>query len=292
MDEIATLYKAPEGYAAAKVNYENMLNKIAVPYELRTVETRFGPTQVIVAGPESGPPVVLLHGWSVNAPGCWWPHINVLAKTYRIYAPDVIGQPGQSAPVQPPTGGTGYPQWLSDVMDGLNVAEADFVGISFGGWLILKFSTFAPRRIKKAVLMGPAGFVNFSLATFNKLMFYAPLQNRERTRKFLKVIGAPAWKVQEEVIDDFKVTIKYFKFPRLVTYLPGRLSDEELSQLTAPTLLLVGQYDSIFKPQPLIERAKQILPNLKDIQVIPDAGHMLPYEQPEIVNRALLNFLA
>jgi pimeloyl-ACP methyl ester carboxylesterase len=81
-------------------HYDTTLQGMAIPYETRYVETYFGPTHVVISGKEKGRPVVLWHGQNANAAS--WAHwIPALASTYRIYAVDVIGGMGKSAPSRP-----------------------------------------------------------------------------------------------------------------------------------------------------------------------------------------------
>jgi pimeloyl-ACP methyl ester carboxylesterase len=284
------MYKSPEGYRAFLALYDRTLQKLKAPYQIKAVPTRYGETQVLVTGPQDAPPLVLVHGWSVNGPNCWIPQINALAGTYRLYVPDVPGQPGKSVPVSLSARGYQYPAWFCDMLDGLKVQQASFAGISFGGWLIFKLATLAPERIKRAALLAPAGLVNFSPVTFNRIVPYSLFPNRENTIRFLKVISGPGWQPPEEVIEHFYIVLKYFKPTRNIMNLPAKLSDGDLRKLTAPTLLINGTHDSIFKAQPSVERAQKVLPNLVGVQPVAGAGHLLPYEQPEKINQLLLNF--
>jgi len=70
------------------------------------------------------------------------------------------------------------------------------------------------------------------------------------------------------------------------------LSDEELvEKIEAPNLLLIGDKEYILgSPTSAIERAGRLLPNL-EADIIPDAGHLLSLDQPELVTARILEFL-
>lgn len=285
MADNAALYKSAEGYALAMKTYDKALGQLSVPYEIKQVNTRFGETQVIAAGPESGVPIVMLHGWDNNATD-WVAQINALGQTYRVYAPDTIGQTGKSAPTRPSTKDASYGEWLLDVVDALKLEQAHFVGVSGGAWLLLKFATVAAARIKKAVLISPAGFTSISLPTIAKMSVSLLFAGRKSTEQILQTLSAPHWQPPEIVVEEISILLKHFKSQAV----PPPLTDEELRQLTAPTLLLMGQYEALFKPSVVVARARQVLPDLITAQIIPDAGHILPYEQPDLLNLTLQEF--
>jgi soluble epoxide hydrolase / lipid-phosphate phosphatase len=59
--------------------------------ERRTATTGEGPVSYLDAGPATGPPVVLVHGWPATAL-TWTPQITALAAAgYRVIAPDMRG---------------------------------------------------------------------------------------------------------------------------------------------------------------------------------------------------------
>lgn len=64
---------------------------------------------------------------------------------------------------------------------------------------------------------------------------------------------------------------------------------EAMRQAQLPTLLVVGAEDVITPPS-CLEAAEGIIPNAKLLEV-PLAGHLVPLEQPDVFNRAVLEFL-
>jgi len=285
------MYRALEGYRRSMALYDHMLSLVTVPYETCYVETRFGTTHVLRAGPRQASPVFLLHGMNANAV-TWLPQINALAQRYCVYAADMPGGMGKSAPTRIPRTGSGYADWLTDVMDGLTVDKGSFIGVSFGSWLALKLATVASPRMISAILLSSAGFVPQSNRPLLKmlprflLMPFVPMERR--ARMFLEVMGAPGYQPTPEDIEMFGLFLTYVKYDQRA---PDPQTDEELACLTCPTALFYGEHEAAFDKEPAIQRARKMLPNLVRVEVVPGVGHGMTGEDIPRVNALLLAFL-
>jgi pimeloyl-ACP methyl ester carboxylesterase len=60
-----------------------------------------------------------------------------------------------------------------------------------------------------------------------------------------------------------------------------------LERLTVPTLVIAGERDRLTPPSHA-RRIAEALPNLADLIILPDTGHMGPLERPDEVGEALL----
>ena len=87
----------------------------------------------------------------------WRHQIPALAKHFRVYALDTVGQPGKSAPNPLSYLNDEYWQWLTDIIDALHIEKAHFMGISTGAWKIIRMAISAPERVGKVVLLSPMG---------------------------------------------------------------------------------------------------------------------------------------
>jgi pimeloyl-ACP methyl ester carboxylesterase len=291
MPDSSTLYRSPQAYAEVMAHYDAALERLPVPYESLMVPTRFGETHVLVMGNSDAPAVVLLHGLVADALAMRTMFAD-FARTYRVYAPDAIGYSGKSAPTRPEF--DGYAEWLLELFDALHLQQARLVGISFGGWLSLKFSSLAPQRVAHLALMSSAGFVAVSPFTLLKLLpvylpATIPFAGHGSARRFVRFCSAPAWQPDAETFQAIYLLLKGFKAPR---EFPPRLTDDDLSRISAPTLLLMGQYERFFKAEPTIARARALLPNLSAAEILPGVGHMMNLENPELVNARILRFLS
>jgi pimeloyl-ACP methyl ester carboxylesterase len=282
-----SLYRSPEGYAAVMAAYRASLERLRYPLQERMLPTRFGETHVVGTGPEQGRAVVLLHGWNTNAGG-WWPQINALAHRYRLYAPDTIGQAGRSAPTRPSTRGPAYGEWLADVLDALELAQANLVGSSGGAWLILKLAGHAPDRIRAAALLSPAGIAPVRPAFALRAAAIGWLSPHQDTAlRLARLTTPPPLPLDEDHLRADAGYTLHFKGQLPPPALPART----LRRLSAPTLLLVGQHEAVFNPARVMDRARREIPGLVAAEVVPGAGHDMTYDQPEWVNQRIDQFL-
>ena len=95
-----TIYKTPASQRQVEEQYKQFLQLWPTPNEQFHVPTSQGETFVIACGDERKPPLLLLHGALVNS-AMWLGDIALWAKSFRIYAVDIIGEPGLSAPSRP-----------------------------------------------------------------------------------------------------------------------------------------------------------------------------------------------
>ncbi len=140
----SSLYGSHEGYQKVIAHYDRTMDRMGVPYESKYVDTRYGPTHIVVCGNEEGKRVVLWHGQNANAT-TWAKWIPALAPSYHLYAVDTIGGMGKSAAVRLNRKGSAYGEWATDVVKGMNLQKANMIGASNGGWLILSWGAW-PRR--------------------------------------------------------------------------------------------------------------------------------------------------
>ena len=114
------------------------------------------------------PPALFIHGSGpgVSAWANWRLVLPRLAAERRVIAPDMLGFGYTERPS--PAGQSGaytMDAWVRqaiDLLDALDVAQADLVGNSFGGALALALAIRHPERVRRLVLMGSVG-VPFAL---------------------------------------------------------------------------------------------------------------------------------
>jgi hypothetical protein len=123
----SSLYKSPEGYQAVMAHYDAAFDRMGLPYQVRYVETRSGPTHAVVCGHDNGRDLVLWHGLNANST-TWVKWMHTLAPDYHLYAIDTIGGLGKSAPSRPPRKGTAYGQSAAEALEGLGLERANMMG--------------------------------------------------------------------------------------------------------------------------------------------------------------------
>ncbi len=122
-----SIYKSLAGQKAIMDLYDSMLARWPVPHESIYLPTRHGDTFVIASGPESAPPLALIHGAGSNSM-TWAGDIAEYSIKYRTYAVDLPGEPGKSAPNRLAWDGPAFAEWLADVFEALKIEKAVIVG--------------------------------------------------------------------------------------------------------------------------------------------------------------------
>ena len=98
---LARIYNTEAGGRALVARYRRLLGRWPVPSEQLLLSTSQGETFVMASGPKDAPPIVLLHGAGANAL-FWMRDVAAWSGHFRVYAVDIIGEPGLSAPSRPP----------------------------------------------------------------------------------------------------------------------------------------------------------------------------------------------
>jgi pimeloyl-ACP methyl ester carboxylesterase len=139
MVEMISVFKSPEGEAKSLAAYEYALSHCPVSYEELDLPTHFGTTHIIVSGPTSGKPILLLHGQDSCAIS-WIYNVAELSRAFRIFALDTIGDIGKSKPTRLPQSREEYAKWMLEVFDQLRIEKDDLIGLSYGGFLASNFA--------------------------------------------------------------------------------------------------------------------------------------------------------
>lgn len=283
----SSLYKSTAGYQKVMEHYDANLQGMVIPYETRYAETSFGLTHLVICGKEYGKPIVLWHGQ--NAHVLSWLHwLPALAPTYRIYMIDVIGGMGKSAPSRPSKKGLAYGQWAAEVLEGLELKRASMIGISQGAWLIAKLGNVAPEVIESATLMSAAGFLPLDLIMvfrmLPRVLFKPPA---EAAKVMVALVNPPDVPIDPFFMELLELMLQYYRSEAAAPV----MSDEEIRKLTAPTYLLMGQYETAVNPYKVIKRGVELLPNLVKAEIVPGVGHSMIHRQPDWVTSRVLNFI-
>ena len=286
MSSVSSIFASPEGKALFNDAYDDMFSLWPVPHESIDVETRYGRTHINVSGPGNAPPLILLHaaGFSSIA---WFANIGALSRIRRTFAVDVIGDAGKSQISKRLHSWADHAEWLNDVLDGLAIDQADFLGHSQGGWLALAFSVKHTNRVNKLVLLAPAASIH-PFAWYVKLnLALARRMIRPSARSQLKFSAAKG-AVLEELFVDFMEIVNEHCLP--ATMVPTVFSDDELKSITMPTLLLIGDAEKIYDSDKAIKRVRRLWPDVR-AEIIPGSSHLLIMEQPKLVNNRVVEFL-
>jgi pimeloyl-ACP methyl ester carboxylesterase len=265
---MTTIYASAEGALAIEQRYRGVLERWPVPSEHLTVPTCEGDTFVVACGPPDAPPVVLLHGAGANS-AMWMGDVASWSRHVRVYAVDVIGEPGRSAPSRPSLASEAYALWLDDVLRGLAVDRASIVGMSFGGWLALDYAIRRPARVDRLVLVCPGGIGRQKVGVVLVALLLRPFGRwgLRTTMRFAMGDLPP----DDDVVDYFMLIHRHFRPRRDV--LP-RFSDASLRDLAVPVLAIVGGRDTMLDSHGTRRRLERNQPRAT-VRLLPHAGHVL-----------------
>ena len=98
-------FRGPRARAQFIAAYDSLMRSWPVPFGERDVETEYGQTHLVVSGPPSAPPLVLLHAASATS-AMWSPIIAAMSSSYRCYCIDTITEANL---VVWPDSGNGWP---------------------------------------------------------------------------------------------------------------------------------------------------------------------------------------
>ncbi|GAB1724990.1 MAG: alpha/beta fold hydrolase [Nitrospira sp. CR1.1] len=253
-----------------------------------------------------GPPLILLHGYGGSM---WqWEYQQIpLARRFRVITPDLIGS-GLSD--KPPL--DYRPEDLIEsirgLMDALGLPTATLIGNSMGGGVAIGMTLTHPDRVSRLVLID-------SLPDHVRERLASPLMQRALNTSI------PAWLarfgalfvgnrtmeavLKEIIFDHTLVTAAVLdrsnrnrqredmitplmslrdSLPLWEQHFAPRLKDIRHS-----TLILWGEQDRLFPPQ--VGRDLQAMIPKSRLIMIPGAGHIPQWEQPQSVNRHITEFL-
>ncbi|MBV9744030.1 MAG: alpha/beta hydrolase [Acidobacteriia bacterium] len=276
------IYKSLEGRRAVEERYRAFLKRWPVPNEQLRIPTREGETFVVASGPESAPPVLLFHGAGTNS-AMWMGDVTTWSAHFRVYAVDLIGEPGLSAPSRPLLNSETHALWLDDLLQGLSLTRASLLGASLGGWLALDYAIRRPERVVALALLCPAGVGQRRASFLIKVLPLQLLGEWGRGKAYQIALGplpaspSPGYKPFAE----FAALIQRNFRPRR-TRLPI-FSDEALRRLNMPVLAIVGGQDAILDSYGTKRRLEKAALGAS-VCLLPECGHLLPGQNSRILD--------
>jgi 2-hydroxymuconate-semialdehyde hydrolase len=255
-------------------------------------------TSYLEAG--DGSPLVLLHGgeFGGSAEIAWETVIGELSTRYRVIAPDILGFGESSKIVDFVDGRAWRLQHLADLCAALGIEQADFIGNSMGGSMLLADAAaeapLLPARRMVAICGGGeiennefmAALMDYD-ATFEGMraivhaMFHGPSYAADDayvTRRYESAVQPGAWEA---------VASARFRRPGHQSSGGGDLAYDRIS---VPTLLVEGGQDKL-KPTGWAHRLASRITR-GSAAVIADSGHCPQIEQPQLFLQAVEAFFS
>jgi pimeloyl-ACP methyl ester carboxylesterase len=284
-----SIYKSKEGKQAITQHYEDYVTSLGIKVERVYVDTSYGITHVLTAGPPNGKPLFIFQGGNcINPMTLSW--FSALADTYRIYAPDTIGHPGYSDETRISARDHSFAEWIEELMYYFEVKRSAFIGPSYGGGIILRLAAYKPEKIACSVLVSPAGINMGSKVKMIKdvlipLLLFKLNSSEKHLGKIADALSDSAMKkVDQEIIGDI------FRHVKLEQDMPKLTTKKELENYTAPTLVIAGKNDIFFPEKSLKSTAREIMPHLTALKSF-DMGHFPSGQYVMNMNQEIRGFL-
>lgn len=281
-----TAYKSDKVREKALVCYENILSEWPVLFESCHIMTSFGETSMLVSGIPNAKPLLLLHGGGGNST-MWIYNIAELSKHFRVYAIDMIGEAGKSAGTRPTFISDGYPRWLKEVCDAMNISNTALCGASLGGTVAHQFALRFPQYVSELILLAPPSLYKMNPS----FLFRAILANIWPTtffaRNFLYYISSRGSQFSESGIQAFCIQVQSYK-PN-TNKIPV-ITDRDLAKFPSKTLIILGQDEVLYNSKEVASRIHKVAPFITVVMIV-GAKHMTSVDQPDIVNEKIVQFL-
>ncbi len=235
------------------------------------------------------PPVVLLHGL-MGSGACWTPLARALEGEFDVVMPDARGHGGSSAPQH----GYRYDDHASDVVGlirALALSRPVLLGHSMGGMtaavaasrgagilrgLVLVDPTFLEPERQREVHESDVADQHRRVLALSKseLVAQARARNPQRAPEIVELQAEARLSTRMETFD--------------VLTPPNPAYRDVVRAIDVPTLLVIG--DSPVVTLEMATELRGLNPRVRSEQ-IEDAGHGLPFEQPERLAEVVASFL-
>jgi pimeloyl-ACP methyl ester carboxylesterase len=234
-----------------------------------------------------GTPIVLLHA-STGSVAMWKHQLPAFAAAgYRCIAYDRRGHGRTECDAfdVPPS------EDLRGLADRLGLAAFHLLGTAAGGIVAFDFVLSNAERVRTLTVANSIGGVQDA--------DYLALQRRLRPSPEFDALPpevrelGPAYRAADPAgtqrwidLEHASRTTEEIKRPAS----RNRVTFESLEGIRAPTLLITGDAD-LYTPPPVLELFRQRIRGAQSV-VLPNCGHSAYWEQPELFNRTVLDFLS
>jgi len=235
----------------------------------------------------TGTPVVLVHP-ATGSSRIWVYQQPVFAKAgYRVIAFSRRGY-ANSDPVPKANPGSASAD-LHDLMEFLKVPKFHLAGSAAGGQIAIDYALSHPDRLRSLTLACAVGgvtdkdYTEMSARIRPKGYDDMPAEFRELSPSYRA--SNPEGTARWMELEHSAVTGNRFGQQSV-----NKINWASLGNLKVPTLVVAGDAD-LGVPPPMARMVAAHIPGT-ELQIVPEAGHSLYWERPDVFNRILLDFFA
>jgi len=235
-------------------------------------------------GSEQAPSLFFIHGAGGDA-SMWHGQTEYLRGQYDTYCMELPAH-GRSGRAEVASI-LEYAQWVRLAVENYSHSGCQvLVGHSLGGAIVLEIATNPPEGIKGIVLLGTGAKLGVMPAIFEML--------EHNPDDFFQTMGKAAFAASTPRAVRDRVLNVMRKSPPSIIAKDFRACDQfdirdRLQEISLPALILCGEEDRL-TPAKYSQYLHEKIASSR-LVIIPRAGHMVMAEQPESVNRALVEFI-
>ena len=244
-----------------------------------------------------GPAIVLLHGFPLNRT-MWEPQVAALRGRFTVITPDLIGF-GESDPPSAPDTMTmdTFAGAVVRLLDALGHDRVILAGFSMGGYVLFRVVAQAAARIGALVIADSRAGADSDEARQRRMATITRIRE-QGPDGFLGeftagLVGASTKATRPGVVESVRRLVGTPPVPSLVGALSAMATRPDsrplLAKIAVPTLVLVGEEDTVTPP----DAAKEMASGIRGARLvtIPAAGHLANVEAPQAFNASLLDFV-
>jgi 3-oxoadipate enol-lactonase len=244
-------------------------------------------------GPEHAPVLVLSNGILMST-ASWAFQTPLFSKHYRVLLYDCRGQ-WQSDHPHEPYSMEQHADDLAALLSALGIPRAHIGGISYGAEVSLVFALKYPSLTQSLLLASTVSQVDAGLCGIVQAWIAAA--QRKDPELFFEVTYpsnfSDRWiSANPQLLAQARSRYAMLDFDAVVNLCQAFLKlniTSELHRISAPTLLMVGEDDTL-KPRRYADVIAREIPHTQ-YAVVPRSGHALSWEQAGVFNSLVLGFL-
>ena len=228
-----------------------------------------------------GPSVDFAHG-AGGTHLSWWQQIPVMSEHFQCVTFDHRGF-GYSRDVGDRPGSEAFIDDLRALLDHLGIDRVGLIGQSMGGRTVLGFASAYPERVSALILCDTTG--GYTDPTIERLLSQQSIERSPFAPSFIERHPERAFLYREIQRLTLERDIEATRMQIEAT--PTEITS--IIEHEIPTLFIVGEEDTLVAPA-VLEAMHDKIPH-SEFAVVPEAGHSVYYERPDMFNRLAMEFL-
>lgn len=249
-----------------------------------------------------GNPVVLLHGFGEDG-NIWNPQFKKLKQDHFVIVPDLPGS-GQSSMLEGECSLDDYAEAVKaiaekEIFKNATNSKKTFalIGHSMGGYITLAFARKYPEVLNSFGIFHSSAFADDE----------QKIETRKKGIDFITKNGAKAFlktsvpnlfsektkKEKPELIEKLLNIARHISGEALIQYYGAMIKRPDttsvLESFSKPILFIIGKHDAAIPLQASLRQCH--IPSISSIHILQNSGHVGMWEEPELSNAYLTNFL-